>query len=661
MNSGGPSRPLYCFNGGFFTQKRVRRILELSGYNVSFGKPSPTDLIGVWGKSPTSGRGESVAEHTGAGIVHIEDALLRSVKPGRSGDAPLGLTIDTQRPFFDSSGPSDLEDILANTPFDDAAHLGRARRAIDQLASLNLSKYNDFDLKAEVPAPGYVLVIDQTRDDASVTYGSANVGTFREMLVFAQEENPGARIIVKTHPDTLAGHRDGYFDASHMAPNMELHDTPISPYALLSGAIAVYTVSSGMGFEAIVAGHKPIVFGQPFYAGWGLTDDRQPIDRRQRELTRAQLFVGAMIIYPKWYDPYRDQMCEVEQVIDTLASLSRANREDAKGYAATGFSRWKRPHMQAFFGTSGNEVRFGKKTLDDAKAMVWGAKHPEMLDVLRVEDGFIRSRGLGAELIPPLSLVVDDIGIYFDATRPSRLEQLISTSGRLNDYQLMRAEQLREKLVKHRLTKYNLTCELPSLDVDNTEILVVPGQVEDDASIQFGCNKIRTNRELLAKVRLDFPEAYIIYKPHPDVEAGLRPGGEIDHEDADYIASETSADGLLDIADRVATMTSLMGFEALLRGVKTTCYGAPFYAGWGLTDDRANMPERRQTLVTLDGLVHAALIDYPRYFDPVTSTPCPVEVTIDRIINNEIPAPNSRNRLLSKLQGVFSGLTALWR
>ena len=651
MKDGAQARPLYCFNGGFFTNPRVRRILELSGYNVRFGKPSPDDLVGVWGKSPTSGRGKAVAEYTDAQLVHIEDALLRSVHLGRDGDAPLGLTVDRQRPYFDSSGPSDLENLLAKSPFDDTAVLGRARRAMAQLRDVNISKYNDFPLDVEVPDPGYVLVIDQTRNDASVTFGSANVGTFREMLVFAREEHPAARIIVKSHPDVVAGHRQGHFDDSHMDPNMELFARPISPYALLDGAIAVYTVSSGMGFEAIIAGHKPVVFGQPFYAGWGLTDDRQPVARRQRVLTKAQLFAGTMIDYPKWYDPYRDRLCEVENVIDTLSAKARAAREDRDGYVFRQISLWKRPALRGFF----DNVRFK----GSGREVVWASKDLESTGITRIEDGFIRSKGLGAELVAPMSLVLDDLGIYFDSTRESRLEKMIASAATLTDYQRHRAENLRAALVKHGLSKYNLSGNAPEFDAGGREVILVPGQVEDDASILRGASTVRTNAGLLAAVRQDFPTAFIIYKPHPDVEAGLREG-QLTEPDADFVAAHADINHLLIVVDRVATMTSLTGFEALLRGIKVRCYGMPFYAGWGLTDD-IEACERRDARVDLDGLVHACLIDYPRYVDPVTKTACPVEVVVDRLARGETPPQATSNRLLAKLQGIFASYAHLWR
>lgn len=108
-------------------------------------------------------------------------------------------------------------------------------------------------------------------------------------------------------------------------------------------------------------------------------------------------------------------------------------------------------------------------------------------------------------------------------------------------------------------------------------------------------------------------------------------------------------------------MTSLLGFEALLRGTPVTTYGAPFYAGWGLTTDLGNIPERRRARPSLEGLVHATLIDYPRYFDPLTGKICPVEVIVERLAEGPIPNPGPINRLLSKLQGIFATYAYLWR
>lgn len=664
------SRRLYVYSGGFLREKRVRRILTLAGWDIRLGRPRSEDTVAVWGVSPTAHRGETIARRRGATLMRVEDAPLRSVGLGRDGEPPLGLVLDRSGIHFDPATPSDLERMLAQDALDDYALLSRARDAADRIRHAHLSKYNAFDPMAALPRAPYVLVIDQTRDDASVVASGATPQTFREMLVIAQEENPGLRVLIKTHPETRAGHRPGYYGPEHEGGKVSLVTDPVSPWALMEGAVAVYTVSSGMGFEAIFAGHKPRIFGQPFYAGWGLTKDENPVPRRERQLTRAQLFAAAMLQYPTWYDPYRDRLCEIEDVIGTLEARARAAREDGPGYVATGMRLWKRKPLSRFFG-NGAGVIFADEGKAVAKAektgrplMVWANKADQLAaPALRIEDGFIRSRGLGAELTPPLSLVRDDLGIYYDPNTESRLERLIAASETLAPGPLHRAEDLMQRLTATGISKYNLDRAAPP-DLPAGHRILVPGQVEDDASIRLGTREVTHNRGLLRGVRAANPDAVIIYKPHPDVEAGLRDGDMPLDEAAtlaDVVATDTDAVALIEAVDEVWTMTSTLGFEALIRGKTVSCLGAPFYAGWGLTRDLGSVPERRSARPSLAGLVHAILIDYPRYHDPVTDTPCPVEVILDRIEANETGPGTPSLRLISKLQGLLAPYTTFWR
>lgn len=656
---------LYVYSGGFLTQPRVRRVLSLAGYDIRLGAPGIDDLVGVWGQSPTAPRGEAVARHKGTGLVRIEDSFLRSVRPGRAGDLPLGLNIDQRGVHFDPATRSDLELILTEDPLDDTALLDRARAGIVALQSGQLSKYTCFDPETPVPDPGYVLVIDQTRKDAAITASGADSNTFREMLFYAQTEHPGQRIIIKTHPETRAGDKAGYFTAADCTDRISLCDAPVSPWALLSGAVAVYTVSSQLGFEAILAGHKPVVFGQPFYMGWGLTDDRKPLARRQRRLTRAQLFAGAMILYPTWYDPYHDRLCSFEEACATLTALTRAWRDDHQGWVAADMRLWKRKPLQQFFG-SYQRLRFANNAKAQALATKTGRRQMRWATKggtggYLVEDGFLRSRGLGADLVAPLSLVLDDLGIYYDATRPSRLEALIAQAETLDQSARARAAALLVRIKAAGLSKYNLDARpLPALPKGRR--ILVPGQVEDDASIRLGAGEIRTNAGLLQAVRTANPAAIIMYKPHPDVRAGLRPGHIENALDwADLVLEDTDPIAAITASDAVWTMTSLLGFEALIHDRPVTCLGMPFYAGWGLTDDRAMPLGRRRATVDLTGLVHAALIAYPRYFDPVTGLPCPVEVVVDRLEHGDIPSAPKFNRAVAKLQGIFASFAPVWR
>jgi capsular polysaccharide export protein len=248
---------------------------------------------------------------------------------------------------------------------------------------------------------------------------------------------------------------------------------------------------------------------------------------------------------------------------------------------------------------------------------------PPGTPVWRLEDGFLRSVGLGADLVRPLSWVVDRRGIYYDATAPSDLECLLAEAA-IDAALCQRAAALRQAIVAAGLTKYNVGrpgWQRPAGVPPGQRVVLVPGQVETDASIARGAGRVRSNLALLQAARADRPDAWLVYKPHPDVLAGLRSGQALDAATracCDEVVTDVAMHTLLDAVDEVQVMTSLAGFEALLRGKAVTTHGMPFYAGWGLTRDLGMSPSvaaRRARTRSLDELVAAALLLYPVYAD----------------------------------------------
>jgi capsular polysaccharide export protein len=671
------NRRLRAYTGGFLRDRRLKRILELSGFDVRFGLPSGDDLVAIWGHRPRGWRGRWMARWRGVDTLNVEDGFLRSVLTGRMGEAPQSLVLDRKGVYFDCSAPSGLEDLLNEADLSAGDLTARAGAGMARLAQTGLSKYNGFDPALEIGETGYVLVIDQTRGDASIAHGGASADSFKTMLRAARAENPDARILIKTHPEVAAGRRRGHFSQADLDNNMRLVSVPIAPRQLLDGATRVYCVTSLMGLEAIISGHQPRVFGRPFYGGWGLSEDEQDFERRGRVLSRAQLFAAVMLLYPVYYDVYRDCLCDFETVVDNLEAQRRAWVEDCHGYAALGMRLWKRGHLRRFFKGAGRLLSFEKEVAPATRAgrrgLIWAGKETRQVrdmfaaadaPLLRLEDGFLRSRGLGAELVPPMSLVVDDLGIYYDPGRESRLERVLNDSAGLDAEMLARAARLRARLLELGLSKYNIGAAAGVDWPKDKRRILVPGQVEDDASILLGAGDVARNIDLLARVRAENPAAFIIYKPHPDVEAGLRKG-KVDAakalEFADAVASGMDAIAAIEAVDEVWTMTSLLGFEALLRDKPVTCLGSPFYAGWGLTTDLGLAVDRRVARPTLDALVHGVLIAYPRYFDPVSGLACPVEVVVDRLASGGDVTRGRGNRVLSKLQGLFASYAGFWR
>jgi capsular polysaccharide export protein len=270
------------------------------------------------------------------------------------------------------------------------------------------------------------------------------------------------------------------------------------------------------------------------------------------------------------------------------------------------------------------------------------------VQIAEIEDGMIRGPGLGANCVPPLSIVVDDQGIYFDPSQASDLETMLESED-FDGELIERAAKLRALINSSGISKYGGPSPEVKRGSAERRILVV-GQVEDDRSILQG-GAGQTNLELVQRARSLEPDAWLIYRPHPDVEAGHRKGHVPDEHvlrHADEIDRGSSVISLVEAVDGIHCITSLAGFEALLRGKSVTTHGVPFYAGWGLTHDLAVVPPRRTRRRSLDELVAATLILYPRYFDPVTRLPCPPETLVKRIANGEgkISAPWSKIRIL---------------
>ena len=592
----------------------------------------------AWGLKQSGKAAEALARSHGLPLLRLEDGFLRSLDLGVKGAPPYALVVDDTGIYYDSTRPSALENLLNSDAWQTPELLAEARSAMSAILTHNLSKYNHApDAPADlIPDRGRprILILDQTRHDLSVLLGGADAGTFTRMLEAACREHPGADIWVKTHPDVLSGRKQGFFDPHDLPAGVHLLAEDVSPLSLLRQVDEVYCVTSQMGFEALLLGKKVHCFGMPFYAGWGLTHDRQQCLRRTAVRSLEEVFAAAYILYSRYVHPVTGRRCGIMDIIRLLAEQRRRNELNRGFHACLGFRLWKHEQARAFLASTGGTQTFFTdegKAVAAAKArqgrvVVWSSKESPTLSalcqqqhvpLLRMEDGFIRSKGLGSDFIRPGSLVLDDLGIYYDPRQPSRLEQLIRNG--IEDRGLLeQARALREELCRSGITKYNVgsMADLPALPVDRT-IVLVPGQVEDDASVRTGGCGIDSNLELLQAVRKARPQAFIIYKEHPDVSSGNRKGALQDSDVAglaDAFVRKTAISQLYRRCHEVHTLTSQSGFEALLRGIPVFTYGGPFYAGWGLTTDRSSFP-RRKAIASVDVLVAAVLLCYPAYYD----------------------------------------------
>lgn len=486
-----------------------------------------------------------------------------------------------------------------------------------------------------------ILLIDERRWSTGFAAATRrnSAATFARMLNAARASHPRAEFWIAPSDDTGSGH---WLSSHHDLIPAGIHrlSDPASLRAALPHVDRVYTLGASEGLHALLAGVPVHVFGAPWYAGWGLTHDDSGTPSRSARPSLAALFEVVFLHFVRYLNPVTHSPGTLADVLDCNEFQRTVQRRfaDIHHVAGVRFQWWKRPFATPYISAGGGTLRWihDPKTLAHGEcAVLWGARSDEGLSSeaprIRIEDGFFHSNGLGSDMVAPRSQVIDRRGLYFDASRPSDLSVLLNETD-FTEADLRRAAALRKRVVDLGVTKYNLGRRRPEWSAPaGRQIVLVPGQVADDASIRLGTRSIGTADALLREVRRLRPNAFLVYKPHPDVLSGNRLGLIDAQQLADVVDTEADLLSLVDFADEVHTLSSLAGFDALLRGKAVFTYGLPFYAGWGLTHDAlAPVPWRHRTL-TLDMLCAGALLHYPLYWDWRTRLFTTPEAVVDQL------------------------------
>ncbi|MCL1126190.1 capsular polysaccharide biosynthesis protein [Shewanella surugensis] len=665
---------LYTTSAGILARKSSiqacldQQVRPLSRHNHHDLSEQSDALVG-WGMKPNAMKLKALSKELCCRFIHLEDGFIGYTgHPNAQGKA-VSMIADKVGIYYDARQPSTLEQLI-NTPCDGETRI-RAEKLAEQIVQCGITKYNcypEYNAHHQLPdhlinalkGENMVLIVDQVSGDQSIAGALATPDDFLRMLESAHQRYPNAKLVVRTHPDTRLGRKSGILAkiTSHALPDylinkIIIESSPCHPHALIRAAKALFTVSSQMGFEALLL-NKPVhCFGMPFYAGWGLTIDDKHCHRRQ-QVALPQLIAAALIQYPLYFDPVTFRPSTPEAAI-ALITQQAQDEPLCDTLHLLGFSFWKRAFIHEFCKQLAKNIKFINKVPaklnENEKILVWGNRYPELTDAIRIEDGFIRSSGLGSNLARPSSLIIDPMNMYFNAQVNNTLRQQLNHA-QIDEQAYQRGKTLISQLVDNDINKYNLIAKdqtslaalkLPSKD--NQGCLLVVGQVDGDASIVTGSEYITSNEALLWAVRKDNPHAFIIYKPHPDVVAGNREG-EISSSClqvcVDKYVTDISLTQLYPYIDALHTMTSLSGFEALLRNVTVVTWGQPFYAGWGLTEDKYPPKDRLRPL-SLPILVYISVVLYPTYIDWDTRLRISPEQLITKMAKNKVDLKNQQS------------------
>lgn len=277
-------------------------------------------------------------------------------------------------------------------------------------------------------------------------------------------------------------------------------------------------------------------------------------------------------------------------------------------------------------GNRSNKVWVWSTTDDALMGYDWWVKN----EFSRFEEGFVRSVGVSNKNILSYSFIKDRKGIYFDGKVACDLEDLIQNQ-QLNEELLLQTRLMMGEFIKKSISKYNAK-DNRRVDFPENGVLVL-GQVEGDRAIKTNHDGLQTNEQLVLKAIEKYGKNRVFYRPHPEVEANIRSEYSSPYKhliSRNILSAEIPISQLFKSTKYVYTICSLGGFEAMLHGAKVFTFGAPFYAGWGLSVDHLEFP-RRKRKVTLEQLFYCAYMKYPMYFDPRTGVKLNLEDVINRM------------------------------
>lgn len=304
--------------------KNTKGFLDIKKYYF-FSKIDKNSIFYGWGRKKSGQKAIKLAKKYNTNYILLEDGFIRSLGLGVEGTKSFSIVCDDIGIYYDATNPSQIENILNTYNFDESL-INDAKKAKEFLLQNHISKYNNTKNIDEEFIKKYsleekennVLIISQVGGDASLEYGMLEEFSTENLIKDALKENPNANLYIKIHPDVLSGKKKSDFDIENLDRKVVIIDENINPISLLKQFKKVYTKTSGMGFEALLCGCECVCYGMPFYAGWGVTQDRVKCERRVKKRTVIEIFAASYILYSRYFNPYTNKESDI---FDTMKEI----------------------------------------------------------------------------------------------------------------------------------------------------------------------------------------------------------------------------------------------------------------------------------------------------------------------------------------------------
>ncbi len=596
----------------------------------------------IWGYSERYDVTAFTARH-GIPVYRMEDGFLRSVALGSAHSRPYSLVLDKSSLYFNAEEQSDLEKLLATYDFNQSPELlQRAEQLISFQREFGISKYNlpaekESDIKNQVAQKRCVLVIGQVEHDKSIIYGRGGQWTCARLIQLACDENPDCEILYKPHPDVTHGIRTDNAPLGKLPSRCKIVEHSESLAELFALVERVYVITSLSGFEALIHGLPVTTVGMPFYAGWGLTDDRYPDHQRNRSLTLTELYTAAYLLYPRY-------ILDLQNSLDGCRKTLFKLCEEKNGIKLLG-SNWENsgkpvallcgisPQASQFLAESLTQYRVARLRQEDMDLVrICHAMHVRAIftETMTLPEPVIRQAGQEHIELVAITRGFDCSGTDPNAGSPGTLV-LTPISGKTLRISGHHADRL-----------ISILSEFPAAehaDQIASMKLLLPLNRLITRSLYFLATREAPQQCIIPKM---CPGVCILIlaKSHDEARA-LKELARQDHPDGEFfiiledmesvthtpvlssdahLLPSSALQQVLDFVDYVYTGDSLYALEALRCDLPVVVSGRPFYAGWGFTKDI--QPVERPRQLRLEEFFYAIFVLYPRYVcspqDPLT-------------------------------------------
>ncbi|WP_420604666.1 hypothetical protein [Methylobacterium sp.] len=258
-----------------------------------------------------------------------------------------------------------------------------------------------------------------------------------------------------------------------------------------------------------------------------------------------------------------------------------------------------------------------------------------------IEKGFIGFYGYDDISAPPLSVFVDDMGPLNGHQNINRLHSILNS-----DYELTSSETDLVKQFIKVIVSNKFSSDLGAIQLDLNHLrtrdrgilLVYKGEstdTEESRSTRFEhflemvYNACRNEKD--ADILISFSPGVTDDASTDTVYSSIKWLLRL-QDNIKIVPHRTNSYSMFEVADEVWTLSSIIGFEALLADKVVRCFSPTFYSGRSLTIDEPVLPHH-PTERTVYEIFYAAYVMQSRYFNPSTGKKCSLPDFLDYLVD----------------------------